>query len=509
MLRATAWIFAAALVPSGVACYSVSDGPVSGAADAGTASQADTGGAVGADGGSPDASGSDAGAACPGAQIDCGAGCTDLAADPANCGTCGRVCAAGGACENADCRWPPVTPSSKSLYVAATGTIWGIDVAYDERTDRYLVAFFNDNAIRGIFLDRDGDPIPDRPPFVITPETREYGFDRVVSDGQGTFFALASVFQVDPYERLVFQIEAEPDRWKANAGVSPPITVALTKRGDRGAIRWNPVTKTLQAAWTDVSEKRTPDASGAIATYVNQVDPAAGTVTERALAADTEYCGVDRNGYDNFRGFGSPAIAVAPDGSALVVGGQDPTNEVCGPLGGGIWYRSLDPSGAPRSATGTLMRETVQGLQMESRVVWVESLQGYLAAWNNGTEGQGIWAERFDAQGATLDKAYSVVAANLQNANVGDDRIGQLAMAHDPISDTFQMMARGQDPGNGIAPLFEWRTDAVGVVVGTAPNVFVPEVYVPGPEIAADGKGHYLAIFRKSWGELWVTVGNY
>jgi hypothetical protein len=155
------------------------------------------------------------------------------------------------------------------------------------------------------------------------------------------------------------------------------------------------------------------------------------------------------------------------------------------------------------------MRETIQGLQTGPRVVFVESLQGYFAAWNNGTEGEGIWAQRFDAQGAKLGIAYSVLAVDLSNDTVGDDRLGQLAIAHDPLSDQFQMMARGQDPGNGIAPLFQWRTDSAGQVVGAAPVVLLPEVYVPSPEIVSDGKGHFLAIYRKNWGELWVTMANF
>jgi hypothetical protein len=33
----------------------------------------------------------------------CGGACTDLQIDPANCGTCGHVCASGASCNNGSC----------------------------------------------------------------------------------------------------------------------------------------------------------------------------------------------------------------------------------------------------------------------------------------------------------------------------------------------------------------------------------------------------------------------
>jgi len=48
--------------------------------------------------------------ACPSPRVLCGATCTDLAADPKNCGACGKACVKSAACITATCICPTSFP---------------------------------------------------------------------------------------------------------------------------------------------------------------------------------------------------------------------------------------------------------------------------------------------------------------------------------------------------------------------------------------------------------------
>jgi len=199
-------------------------------------------------------------------------------------------------------------------------------------------------------------------------------------------------------------------------------------------------------------------------------------------------------------------IAMAPDGTAMIVGYTDTTSANCAGFGG-LWYRALAPTGLPLGSAGIVQGTTDPGLHREHRVAYSPVMNRFLAVWTHSTDmPPTIYAQKLAGDGTRDGEAYVVLAGNFGNADVSDNGFGQVGLAYDPSADRFEVAVRGSDPGNGLAPVWRIRLGSDGLPMDMAPVRVNAGTVDPWPTVASDGTGTFLVVYRLDYTRIVATL---
>jgi hypothetical protein len=360
------------------------------------------------------------------------------------------------------------------------------DLAYDASSGRYLMVFYAAGAVRGVYLDRNGNAVSSQ--FII-----DYGSifnPRVASDGNGHFLALYSTEQSGTFRRRVKVLDASGTVTPA-AGVGPTGLVvaegadfALTHRP---GLAWNATLGYFQTVWS----MSVGGGVGQVGTYVTGVR-LDGTMAARTLVANPFVCGGGE-----YLKHTLPEIAVAADGSALVVGYRDSTSDACKPFGG-LWFQALSSAGTPTGSTGAVQGTSDTDLHREHRIAYNSVLNTYQVVWaRSGSILSSVYGQRFDGTGARLGSAYLVRGPVPFSGSNG--AVGQVGMAYDPEANQFEIAVRVNDTGNGLSPVSRFRLNADGSPKSMTPVRIESGAFDPWPVVVADGTGRFMIMYRLSY----------
>ena len=393
----------------------------------------------------------------------------------------------------------PLAPSTdgqivgtRLAIISGAASIWAFDAAWDSASGRYLVVGYAGNYVYGQFMGRDGNPIGGQ--FVIAA-VGAYR-PRVVSNGAGLFAVVYTGVIGANYSLELRLVETSPTLWPG--GVSAPTIIkasADTSLTYQTGITWNPVLQQYLVAWASwrgsstgvsVSGFNVDGTPGLAETPITEGMPCGntGTFAKRALSE----------------------IAMAPDGTAMIVGYTDTTSASCAGFGG-LWYRALTPNGVPIGSVGIVQGTTDGGLHREHRVAYSPVLNRFLAVWTRSTDmPPTIYAQKLRGDGTRDGSAYVVMAGNFTNADLTDNGYGQVGLAYDAAADQFEIAVRGSDSGNGIAPVWRMRLGSDGLPKAMTPVRVNSGTVDPWPVVVADGTGDFLIVYRLDYTHVTTTL---
>ena len=374
----------------------------------------------------------------------------------------------------------------------SVGGLWAFDAAYDAATGRYLVVGYGSYVVYGQFIGRDGVLIGSQ--FVIAPVGAWR--PRVASNGNGLFAVVYTGLYGSNYSLEVRMVEVAPRNW--SGGVSPATVIkagtdiALTFQT---SIAWSPSLQQFLIPWAvsrgpsvgvSVSGIHADDTLGLGETPIVEGMPCGntGVYAKRALSE----------------------IAMAPDGTTMIVGYTDTTSAECAAFGG-LWYRALAPNGVPIGQAGIVQGTVDGGLHREHRVAYSPVMNRFLAVWTHSTDmPPTIYGQKLAGDGTRDGDAYVVLAGNFTNADVTDNGYGQVGLAYDPSIDRFEVAVRGNDPGNGIAPLWRIRLGSDGLPMNMTPQRTNPATLDPFPTVTGDRSGNFLVVYRLDYARVVATL---
>ena len=99
-----------------------------------------------------------------------------------------------------------------------------------------------------------------------------------------------------------------------------------------------------------------------------------------------------------------------------------------------------------------------------------------------------------------------MLAGNFSNADVTDNGYGQVGLAYDGTLDRFELNVRGNDPGNGIAPLWRIRLGSDGRPMNMTPMRTNPATLDPFATVTGDGAGNFLVVYRLDYARVVTTL---
>jgi len=170
----------------------------------------------------------------------------------------------------------------------------------------------------------------------------------------------------------------------------------------------------------------------------------------------------------------------------------------------GIYVTLIDPSGVSLSSTENIIYPNYSRFP---KVAFNSASRTYQVMWitYTGTGGQ-VLGKRFNLDGSAIDaEPYTVKATSRTNSYYGDDTFGELGLAYEPVSGNYLVAFRGQDAGDGIAPLWRMVADSEGK--GSNSSIWEVErgTRSPEPVVVPNGDGGAMIFYRPSWFDLFVV----
>jgi len=348
------------------------------------------------------------------------------------------------------------------------------------------------SAVRGQYLGRDGVPVGS------TFEIASVGAfnPRVASNGAGLFLVTYAYVVNNTYtlEARVINV--------ATGVISSAFTIqaggdfALTYRP---GIAWHPLLQQFIVAWAKLSG----GGVGQVSTYLTGVTPSATAGLATVLAAEATPCGASAE----YMKHAIPEITILADGTGMLAGYRDSTSPACSPFGG-LWYRPLAASGAPTGIVGIVHGTPDSYLHREQRLAYSPTLNRYVVVWtrSGGFPVYNIFAQKIAPDGTRDGNAYIVQAPNLSDTDVTNDGFGQVGMAYDAAADQFEVALRGNDPGNGLAPVWRRRLTSAAVAANMTPVRVESGSVDPWPVVVSDNTGNFLIVYRLDYPRIAATL---
>jgi hypothetical protein len=364
------------------------------------------------------------------------------------------------------------------------------------------------DAVWGRFLDASGATLGSS--FLISISTSEYSVGsgtysntgsepRVAASGGGVFMVSYASPQPTGYSRLVQVVT-----YDALPRVAAPVTVDTGTHRRMGGLAWIPQTERFLVTWT----KNSP-----LAPYEQEIwampvtrDGVIGTKVQVTHPSPTELSPMTQ-----------PEVAVGSNGTVLVVGWRDCSGvEWAGKCG--IYYTQVDSSGFPIRATENLVYGSWSRF---TRVVFNSASNTFQAMWIDHGKGSKIFGTRFQLDGTKIDAEPYLVKTTYPspvNTIIGDDVYGEIGLAYEPVTGSYRMAFRGQDPPTGplagLAPVWRMVADSAGsgsdsslyqVGVDFYPDGTDLYSNSPAPVVVSESAGNGLVLFRTDWSSLYTV----
>ncbi|MCX6537561.1 MAG: hypothetical protein NT151_01305 [Acidobacteria bacterium] len=387
-------------------------------------------------------------------------------------------------------------------------SIFGMGMAYDAATKRYLLAWRAStnacggaDAVWGQFLDSNADPLGS--PFLVSIGSNcmwaYSGWEpAVAATGDGRFMVTYArnnpSATPSPYSVIFHLVE-----YNGVPQLAAPVTIDNGTSHEATAVAWMPHAQQFMVMWSKNGPPRGTKVIWSMA------------ITRDGGLAQI-YQVTDKN---DFIDMATAKIAQGADNNLLVIGWRDSTNSAMAP-NGGISYTQVNEGGSPLMNTGNIVGPSTSFYRY-TRVAYNSQTQKYLAIYTDyaypgcdpdSPSGGNVMARNFNLNGTPMESgSYALQSTNRCNGAVGDDQFTELGLAYEPVNNAFVIGARGQDNGNAL-PVYRMVTDPNGKVYQSSVNQQSAENASPMPTIVADGAGRVLIAYRPNYTSIWVMFGS-
>ena len=388
-------------------------------------------------------------------------------------------------------------------------SIFGIEMAFDTATQRYLIvwrastgACGGQDAIWGQFLDSNADPVGSKF-YISLGNNCVWAYDAwepaVAATGDGRFMVTYAVNNlsgaITPYNVVFNLIE-----YNGGPQVAAPVTLDTNTSHEATAVAWMPRTRQFMVMWSKNGPPR-----GVKNIYSMAVTRDGGPAQIYQV-----------NDNPDFIDLAQVRIAQGSDSNLMVIAWRDSTNERMAP-NGGISYTQVNEGGSPLMNTGNVVGPS-STFYRYPRVAYNSQTQRYFSIYTDygitgcdgGPSGGNVMSRSFGLNGTPVEPQSNILlSTNRCNGAVGDDQFTELGLAYEPVNNAFVIGARGQDSGAPL-PVYRMVTDPSGNVYQSSVNNQPANVSStsPVPAIVADGTGRVLIAYRPDYTSIWVMFGS-
>ncbi|MEI6667369.1 MAG: hypothetical protein WCP29_04370 [Acidobacteriota bacterium] len=383
-------------------------------------------------------------------------------------------------------------------------SIYGIEMAFDTLTQRYLIVYrasFSGcggvDAIWGQFLNVAADPLGT--PFLVSVGKdcvwNYSGWEpAVAATGDGRFIVTYAANAGGGWNAMFNLAE-----YNGGPQLTPAAVVDTGTSHESTSVVWMPHAKQFMVMWSKNGPPR-----------------GVKNIYSRTLTRDGTPSQIYKvNDNPDFIDLAQVRMVQGGDNNVQVLAWRDSTNAVMAP-NGGISYTQVDETGAPRINTGNVVGPS-SSFYRYPRMAYNSQTQKYFAIYTDygypGCDGQAsggdIMSRSFNLDGSPVEPWSNVfLATDRCNGAVPDDQFTELGLAYEPVNNAFVVGSRGQDGGGGLLPVYHMVTDPSG---GLYRGSITQQPTLTGggspmPTFVPDGTGKVTMAYRGDYLSIWISI---